>query len=208
MKVVSVNIGAESSLNHEGESLQTGIFKTPIEGPLFLTKTGFRGDVQVDRKNHGGPDKAVCVYCADHFPVWEEQTGSVFDPGIFGENLTVSGLTENTVGIGDVFLVGEALVQVSQPRQPCHKLSKKLGDLSFANRLIESGFTGFYFRILEAGFVGAGDEIAVVSECELSCSVKYANDVMYHRRDGSVGLDRLLSQDFLSKAWKHTLLAR
>jgi MOSC domain-containing protein YiiM len=140
--------------------------------------------------------------------VWEEQTGSVFDPGIFGENLTVTGLTEDTVGIGDVFSIGEAVVQVSQPRQPCHKLSKKLGDLSFANHVIESGFTGFYFRILEAGLVGAGDEIAVVSEHEPTCSVKYANDVMYHRRDGSAGLDRLLSEDFLSKAWKYTLSAR
>jgi MOSC domain-containing protein YiiM len=146
VRVLSVNIGGESTLRHEGESLQTGIFKTAVEGPAILTKTGFQGDVQVDREHHGGSVKAVCAYCADHFPIWEKQTGTTFGPGIFGENLSVTELPEDAVHIGDVFSIGEAAVQVSQPRQPCHKLSKKLKDLTFANRVIESGFTVLFPR--------------------------------------------------------------
>ena len=103
-------------------------------------------DVQVDREHRGGSVKAVCAYCADHFPIWEKQTGTTFCPGIFGENLSVTELPEDAVHIGDVFSIGEAAVQVSQPRQPCHKLSKKLKDLTFENRVIESGFTVLFPR--------------------------------------------------------------
>ena len=207
MNVASVNIGGRSRLSHGGESVASGIFKSPTTH-AFLTKTGFRGDVQVDRKNHGGVDKAVCVYSGDHFLFWETSAGHLFGPGAFGENLTVTGLAEDDVRIGDVYSVGETQLQVSQPRQPCHKLSKKVGDPAFAGEVIKTGLTGFYFRVLVEGTVGPGDAITRISSEASSCTIRFANDVMYRNRDGAEDIEKLLSEPFLSDAWKGMLLPR
>jgi MOSC domain-containing protein YiiM len=208
LKVISVNIGGAGRLSFDGAHLQTGIFKSSVEGPAFLTQTGFRGDVQVDRKNHGGPDKAVCVYCADHFDEWEDVVGYRLPPGAFGENLTVTGMDEKTVRIGDVYSVGECELQVSQPRQPCQKLAKKVGDLEFSNRVIALGLTGFYFRVLKEGRVAQGDAITIESTNEDACSIAYANGVLYDRLEGASGIERLLAEPALSSSWRQVLSAR
>jgi len=208
MNVVAVSIGGRTRLSFDGEHLETGIVKSPVQGAAYLTQTGFRGDVQVNRQNHGGPDKAVCVYCSDHYHVWNDESDESFGPGLFGENLTITGMHETDVRIGDVFAVGEVEVQVSQPRQPCHKLSKKVGDLSFSDRVIKTGMTGFYFRVLKEGLVQAGDPVTVVSSNEDACSVAYANGVMYDKLDGDEGLEKLLSDPLLADAWKKPLESR
>ena len=208
MKIVSVNAAGSSRLSFGGDHLHTGIFKSPMAGPVTLTTTGIRGDVQVDRKNHGGPDKAICVYSADHYDRWSSETGMQFCPGMFGENLTVDGMREDDVQIGDRYAVGEAEVEVSQPRQPCHKLAKKVGDLRFLDRVIELGLTGFYLRVLKEGRVEATDAIALISRPEGSCSISYANGVMYNRVGGADGLNRLLSVPSLADAWRRSLSAR
>jgi MOSC domain-containing protein YiiM len=205
--VVSVNVGGRSRLSCGGESVESGIFKSAVP-QAYLTKTGFRGDVQVDREKHGGVDKAVCVYSSDNFEFWQVNAGCSFAPGAFGENLTIAGFVEDDVRIGDVFAVGGTQLQVSQPRQPCHKLSKKIGDPGFAATVIKSGLTGFYFRVLAEGIIQPGDVIRLMSSEASSSTICYANDVMYGRLDGSEHLERLLSEPFLSDAWKHTLSAR
>lgn len=208
MKVVRVNVGGRSRLSFGGDHLDTGIFKAPVAAGAFLTRTGFRGDVQVDHKDHGGPDKAACVYSADNLDAWSEETGDPFPPGTFGENLTVAGMTDGDVCVGDVYSVGAATVRVSQPRQPCHKLAKKVGDLSFADRVVEHGRTGFYFRVLNEGRIGPGANISLENRDDPTCTIDFANDVMYKRRQSSDDLDRLLSQPALSDAWRRMLSAR
>ncbi len=208
MKVRSVNIGFASRLSLDGDYVQTGIFKSPVKKSAFLTQSGFRGDIQVDRKNHGGPDKAVCVYCADHFEIWTQETGSALSDGAFGENLSVEGMPEWDVLIGDVYRVGRVRVQVSQPRQPCHKLSKKMGDPDFANRVIALGLTGFYFRVIDKGVVRSGDAIELESRDDHGPSIAYSNGVLYDRLDAEAGLDRVLASDALSDSWRKTLTAR
>jgi MOSC domain-containing protein YiiM len=207
VNVVSVNIGGRSRLSLGGESVASGIFKSPTT-QAYLTRTGFRGDVQVDIKNHGGVDKAVCVYSGDHFLFWKASAGQLFGPGAFGENLTVTGLVEDDVRIGDVYSVGETQLQVSQPRQPCHKLSKKVGDPAFAGEVIKTGLTGFYFRVLVEGIVGPGDVITRISSEASSCTIRFANDVMYRNREGAEDIEKLLSEPFLSDAWKGMLSLR
>ena len=208
MRVLSVNIGSNTRLSFAGEHVRTGIFKSPVESRVYLTRTGPRGDVQVDRKNHGGEDKAVCVYCADHYAFWEEETGMHFPVGTFGENLTVSRMLESDTRIGDIYAIGRTRLQVSQPRQPCHKLGKKIGDPTFSARVIELGLTGFYLRVLDEGDVGTDDPIQILSRDEATCTIEYANRVMYDRLEGEDGLQRLLSNTFLSDSWRQVLSSR
>lgn len=165
MKVLSVNVTAgPQPLTYRGETFQTGIFKTPVAGRVAVRPLGLAGDVQVDRRVHGGPDKAVYIYPHEHYAHWQEELGTNhFAFGQFGENLTTTGLQEDEVRMGDVFRIGSALLQVTTPREPCFKLMTKMNDFTFAKRFLASGRTGFYLRVLEEGEVGAGDPVVRVA---------------------------------------------
>lgn len=206
MTVRSVNVGRPSRLTWDGATIETGIFKGPV-GSAYLTSMGFRGDVQVDRKNHGGTDKAVCVYPETHLNHWSSVVGRSLRGGSFGENLTVSEADESDICIGDVFAVGGARVQVSQPRQPCHKLAKKMGIPTFAEQVITSGKTGFYFRVLIPGRIPLGDSVTRMAR-NSDVSVAFANDVMYKRQADEESLQTLLGVACLSDAWQRVLKTR
>ena len=148
------DLGREDAPEPFDRAWTTGIFKTPVDGPVHLSSLGFTGDGQADLTVHGGPDKAVCVYSADHYPGWRHALGlDPFTFGAFGENLTIDGLDEQQVCIGDVWSVGDALVQVSQPRQPCWKLAMKWRRRTLTDEVVVSGRTGWYFRVQHEGLV-------------------------------------------------------
>ncbi len=154
-------LGRESAADRFDQAWTTGIFKTPVEGPVHLSSLGFTGDGQADLTVHGGPDKAVCVYSADHYPGWRHTLGiDPFPFGAFGENLAIDGLDEEQVCIGDVWSVGDALVQVSQPRQPCWKLAMKWRRRTLTDEVVASGHTGWYFRVQREGTVAAGASLS------------------------------------------------
>lgn len=152
-EISSIYVGSPEVCEFEGKKVETAIFKRPAGSPVFLSRTNFDGDKQADLVHHGGADKAVCVYPADHYPYWENALGEKLPQAAFGENLSVKGLTEQDVCIGDIFKLGEALVQVSQPRQPCFKLAKKLNVKDMVLKVRDTGYSGFYFRVLEEGIV-------------------------------------------------------
>ncbi|HET7272154.1 MAG TPA: MOSC domain-containing protein, partial [Rubrobacter sp.] len=127
--------------------MRTGGAKRPVPGAL-LRFEGFDGDGQADLVNHGGPEKAVCVYPFDHYVHWERVFGRRLECGAFSENLTISGAVETEVCIGDVFMVGEAMVQVSQPRTPCSKLAGKNGERLLTKWVGQKGYSGYYLRVL------------------------------------------------------------
>lgn len=182
MRVVSLNV-ALPSVRHYGEAgreVFTGGDKSPVPQAM-LRRENFDGDGQGDRENHGGPDKAVCVYPLDHYAHWEEALSCPLPPGAFGENLTVLGAVETAVRVGDVFRVGGAVVQVSQPRVPCWKIGAKNGYGRLAAEATRVGYTGFYLRVLSEGLVGAGDGFEIVEEHPDGISVADVNDVMYGR---------------------------
>ena len=163
MKLLSVNVSLPQEIRVNGQTVRTGIFKRPVEGRVRLGKLNLEGDAQGDLSVHGGPDKAVYAYAFEHYAYWTEKLGRHdLAPGQFGENFTVEGMTEDEIFLGDVFRIGEALLEVSQPRLPCFKLGLKMGDSKFPKQFLASGRLGFYLRVLEEGAVGAGDEITRV----------------------------------------------
>lgn len=206
-RVVSVNVGLPRPLAHGGGSVRSGIFKSPVGGASWLGESGLRGDGQGDTKNHGGPDKAVCVYAAEHLPYWEGRLGAGLEPGAFGENFSVEGLVETEVRIGHVYRVGTALAQVSQPRVPCFKLGARHSENKLALWVRETGFTGFYLRCLEPGEVRAGDEVSLVGRPEHGFTVAEANGIMHGDVDVEA-IERLRAVPELSAEWKRMLRSR
>jgi MOSC domain-containing protein YiiM len=162
MKLVSVNVGLPKEISHEGKIVRTGIDKKPVPGRIPLHRLGLEGDGQGNRDVHGGAHKAACVYPAEHYRHWEAILGRSLPFGFFGENFTVEGLLEDEIRIGDVFRIGNAIVEVTQPRFPCFKLGIRTGSEEFPDRFMKSGRTGFYLRVVTAGDVGAGDEFQVI----------------------------------------------
>ncbi|HVI98695.1 MAG TPA: MOSC domain-containing protein [Sphingomonas sp.] len=143
----------------------SGIDKHPIVGRAWLGGEGIVGDAQGDRRNHGGPEKAVHHYAFEHYDRWRGELGNhnlLDQPGAFGENLSTTGLTEADVAVGDTFRLGSAIIQVSQGRQPCWKLSARFGSADMALKVQQTGRTGWYYRVIEQGHVEAGDVLDLV----------------------------------------------
>ena len=199
--VESLNIGLPKKEVFYGREILTGICKQPVTGPIILRKSGFENDGVGDLRHHGGSDKAVCVYSLDHYAYWEDALRIRLPEAAFGENLTVSSLNEDDICIGDVFLLGTSSVQVSQPRQPCRTLAARFGRDDLLKLLADSGFTGFYFRVLEEGLVEMDAELILKEKDPLAISVSFANHTFYHNRKDREAIDKVLAVHALSASW-------
>ena len=205
MTVTSLNIGLPKKEIFHGKEITTGIGKRPVTHPVNLGKLGFEEDGVADTKNHGGIDKAACVYSLDYYPYWEETLGIKMPPAAFGENLTVSNLKEDSVCIGDIFQLGTAMVQVSQPRQPCQTLAARFGRKDLVKLVVDSGFTGFYFKVLKEGIVKAGTPLILKERDPHQISIAYANHILHHDRKNCEGIEKILAVPALSEAWQRSL---
>lgn len=204
MEISSVNIGLPQTIIYQGKELTTGIYKSPISSPLFVSKNQLDGDGQADLVYHGGLDKALCVYSEEHYPYWEQVLERKLEPGSFGENLTVRGLLEADICIGDTFQIGEAIVQVSQPRQPCHKLAKRHDVVDLAIQVQETGYTGFYFRVLREGVISARSSVQLLTKDEAGVTIAFANHIKYLDRTNREGVERVLAVEALSVSWRNS----
>jgi MOSC domain-containing protein YiiM len=181
MKVVSVNIGEKQSIKWRGRKVQTGIFKYPVNSPIFLGKTDVNHDQVIDRKYHGGEYKACYIYSADHYDYWKSLYPELeFDYGMFGENITIQGMQETDMFLGDVYQIGEAKVEITQPREPCFKLGARFGTQKVLKQFINAPYPGAYLRVLEEGAVKSGDEIKLISKGFEESSLKDVYSLMYH----------------------------
>jgi MOSC domain-containing protein YiiM len=183
----------------------SGIDKRPITGRRRLEPLGLEGDAQADLKNHGGKDKAVCCYAADHYDGWRKTLGldaAAFPFGAFGENFTIVGLPEDAVCIGDIYTVGTAHVQISQPRMPCYKLGRLWNLPDLPHTVKDSGKTGYYLRVLEPGDVGPGDPLTLIERPLPQWSVTRINDAMYVRKDDEALAYELGRLPLLAEAWR------
>ncbi len=158
-----------------GRPWQSGIYKLPVSGPVWASKTGLAGDGQAGQDVHGGADQAVYAYPAEHYPFWQGELGQELSYGAFGENLTVEGLLEEEVCIGDVYWAGDVLLQVTRPRGPCWKLARRLGASDLEERFNRSGRTGFYLRVLQEGNLAPGMSLPRVSRPSAQFSVLQAH---------------------------------
>lgn len=170
--LLSVNLGLPRPIDTPNGSVLTGIYKTPTENRVQVLRHHLDGDGQADLSAHGGENKAVYGYPHEHYATWaSELERDDFTPGQFGENLTTEGLLETEVRIGDVFRVGSAVLQVSQPRSPCFKLGIRMKDPTFVRTFLQSGRPGFYFRVLEQGALQAGDSLERIERGETDLTV-------------------------------------
>jgi MOSC domain-containing protein YiiM len=163
-RITSVNVGLPQEVVWKNITVQTGIFKKPVSGPVMVNRLNLAGDRQADLTVHGGVDKAVYAYPAEHYQYWRRELPDISLPwGKFGENLTTEGLTEDALFIGDRLRVGSAVLTVTQPPMPCYKLGLAFGCDDIIKRFLERGRTGFYFAVLEEGEVGTESRIEILS---------------------------------------------
>lgn len=203
MKVISVNVGLPRDVMWKGKTVTTGIFKEPVAGRVALDALNLAGDRQADLKVHGGPDKAVYVYPVEHYDYWRGELPGVELPfGAFGENLTVEGLLENKINIGDRFRIGTAELVVRQPRLPCYKLAVKFQRDDIIKRFLDSRRTGFYFAVTREGEVSAGDEIEILSRDPNGVTVPDIVRLYLNGDEDPDGLARAASVDALPDNWK------
>jgi MOSC domain-containing protein YiiM len=192
----------------KGRSVVTGIFKTPVQGPVAVRKLNLDGDRQSDLTVHGGYDKAVYSYAREDYVWWKEKLGRELEPGAFGENLTTEGLNDREVFIGDVLRAGTAMLQVVQPRLPCYKLGIKFGDDLMPKKFMQAARWGIYFRVLEEGIVEAGDSVEFVNRDRQRVSVsELASLASPAHLDVSL-LNRALGISSLNQDWQEMLEER
>jgi MOSC domain-containing protein YiiM len=203
MKIVSVNAGVPREVVFNGQVVTTAIFKDPVIGPIMLRKLNLDGDKQADLKVHGGVDKAVYSYPAEHYDYWRKEFPNMdLVWGMFGENLTTEGLTEDSVNIGDEFNIGSAKVVATQPRMPCYKLGVRFGRMDIIKRFLASGLPGIYFKVLKEGEIKTGDEIILTKRDNNNVTVK---DIvwLYTREQDIDTMNRATRIRHLAEGWKY-----
>jgi MOSC domain-containing protein YiiM len=206
MKVLSVNVGLPRKVLFNGQTITTAIFKDPVKGPVMLRKINLDGDKQADLTVHGGVDKAVYSYPAEHYDYWRKQYPNIdIIWGMFGENFTTEGLMEDTVNIGDQVQIGSAKIVATQPRMPCYKLGVRFGIMEIIRRFLSSGRPGIYFKVLKQGEVKTDDKIEIIEKDKNNVTVK---DIvrLYINRDHVDNIEtmrRAIKIDALPEGWKH-----
>jgi MOSC domain-containing protein YiiM len=208
LRIVSVNVGKPQIIPYQGKELVTGIYKSPVSSSLYVSTTQLDGDGQADLTVHGGVDKALCVYSEEHYAYWEELLGRKLEAGAFGENLTVRGFLETDVCIGDIYAIDDVIVQVSQPRQPCFKVGKRLEWAKTPLQMQETGFTGFYFRVLQEGYISKDSQVKLIAKDHEGVTLAYANQIKYHDKRSKEGAERLVQTSALSDSWKKSFMKR
>jgi len=208
IEILSLNVGMPKQVQFQQKDVSTGIFKTATDEALYLSYLNFEGDGQGDLVHHGGREKAVCVYPYEHYPFWEDELKRPLEYGALGENLTIKGLLETDVCIGDVFELGKAIVQVSQPRQPCYKLTIRHGVPDMLLKVQQTGYTGFYFRVLAEGVVSKDDGLSLLHRHPKEITVSFANRIMHREKDNIEGIKQILEVQELSLNWRNTFLKR
>src|SRR5271163_257148 len=206
--LLSVNVGLPRDVTWNGKTVRTSVWKSPVEGRRMVRKLNVVGDAQGDLHGHGGEQRAVFVYQMDSYHYWErELKRSDFIYGQFGENFTVEGLADSEVCIGDRYRIGGALFEVTQPRVTCYRVGIRMDEPRMAALLVAHHRPGFYFRVLEEGEVGAGDEIVKVAEGPERLTVAAVDALLYLPGPAKEELERALRIPALSPGWKSSFEA-
>lgn len=209
-KVASLNIKLPEEVMAAGKSFYTGYNKAPQQEPVYLHKTHFEGDGVGDTVHHGGEDKAVCVYPLEHYEKWSTdlELESPLKVPSFGENITAAGLKEDDVCIGDVFQMGQAVVQITQPRQPCNTLASILNRPDMIKKVVNTGRTGYYLRVIQEGSVSKDDEMVLIEKDPAGISVTEANQIKYGYIKDAKKIKELIKVEALAESLRQSLAKR
>jgi len=208
MKIISTNIGLPTTIYWNGSDEQTGIYKHPCSEPLHLGKTDVAKDTVIDRKHHGGIDKACYLFSSDYYNYWKGLYPDLkWNWGMFGENLTIEGLDESQIRIGDIYEIGTATVQISQPREPCYKLGIRFGDNNILKQFIDHGHPGTYVRILEEGAVKKDDVLQLVEQSKNELTVKQFYELLFTRQK-DLNIVKLAIENIALPAYKRERLRK
>lgn len=208
MRVETVAVGLPRTVSWNGRKVRTSIFKSPVAGPVAIRPDNVEGDRQSDRSVHGGEFKAVYAYAAGSYDWWRETLGRDLEPANFGENLTISGLDEAGVGIGDVFRVGTAELEAVAPRLPCRKLGLRFGDPHMVRRFAEARRWGIYFRVVKEGLVRAGSDVERIHADPEGARVYDLARVLLFDRDDRAAIRRLAAHPRIDPVTRGELAER
>lgn len=203
MKIISVNVGLPRLVLRNDEPVSTGIFKEPVAGRVKVRTLNLDGDRQADLSVHGGPEKAIYVYPSEHYDFWKHELPDMDLPwGVFGENLTTTGLLETETNIGDKFRVGTIEVMVTQPRMPCYKLGIRFGRVDMIKRFLVSERSGFYLSVLKEGEIGAGDEFQLLEKNDSGVRVVDITRLYSSEKENVALLRRAIATQALPENWR------
>lgn len=209
MKIISTNKGETREVSYRGKTVKTGIYKSPAPAGIFLEKHDVKDDSVVDRRYHGGTDKACYLYSYNVYDYWKNIYPDLhWQYGMFGENLTVKDLDETILNIGNEYKLGEAVVQVSQPRQPCFKLGLRMESRTILKRFIHTTYCGTYVRVLQPGLVKPEDELVLIKEHAANPTIADAFYALYQESTNKNLIERLLHCETLAQSCKDDLLKK
>jgi MOSC domain-containing protein YiiM len=209
MKIVSVNVGLPRDVEWRHDLVATAIHKAPVSGRIAVKRLNLEGDRQADLTVHGGPDKAVYAYPSEHYTFWREELPDVPLPwGAFGENLSIQGLLEPVVRVGDVLRIGTTELVVTQPRMPCFKLNVRFQRSDMVKRFSRSGKTGFYLAVLKEGDLEAGDPIDWIPTSDQAVSVAEVAALYTTDRENRALMERAVRTPGLPESWREYFRAR
>ncbi|MDR4889858.1 MOSC domain-containing protein [Fredinandcohnia sp. QZ13] len=208
IEIKNFSIGLPKKMTYgKNEEIITAIRKQAVE-EAFLTKDGFRGDGVADLKHHGGPDRAVCVYPFEHYSLWESEFLVQFPLPTFGENLTLTNMEEKDVCIGDIYQIGDAVIQITQGRIPCSTITKRTNNPYLLKMMVQTGFTGYLARVLNEGMVRMDSTISLVERNSKQVSILEANEIYYKKPRDIEGIQTILGVEELAVEWKEMLHER
>lgn len=207
MKVVSTNLGEKQTIKWRGKDIYTGIYKYPVNQPIVLGKHDVVHDQVIDRRYHGGLDKACYLYSSDHYAFWKSKFPNLdWQYGMFGENLSISGLDEAKLHIGDIFKIGTATVQITQPRQPCYKLGIRFENAGAVKLFVEAEFPGAYIRIIEEGTIEKGDTMVLLEQKKANVTLQEIFHLIYNAKENIDKVKRAIDIPELADSCRKDLI--
>jgi MOSC domain-containing protein YiiM len=203
-QILYLNVGKPELKTWNSKQELSAIGKKRVAQAL-LTKESFQGDGVAATEFHGGPDRAVCFYPVEHYTKWSAEFGKELTPSTFGENISAPGMLEADIYIGDTYKLGESVIQVTQGRIPCSKISKNNQIDRLLKRVVETGYTGYFFRVLQEGMVHENSEIILLERIQNDFSILRANEIYFHQRKDYQAIEGLLEIEELAEDWKSNL---